>query len=192
MAQEVQTSNSREQLIDGNELLSDVERTIVKKYFNNKSHGVSNKETNPINLVTFGEPPTKLAPDLWVGNFYDAHSTAILTDLRFQSIISVMGQWPNAVMGGIPYLLYPIPLVVEQGKKQEPQGIENITSCVNMIERLRSAGLTPILLHCLEGKDRSPTITWKYMVDKLKKSEEDARATIQRLRPVAILHTDWF
>lgn len=186
------TSNNREQLIDSNEQLSDTERAILKKYFNNKSHGVSNKETNPLNLVSFGEPPTKMAPDVWVGNFYDAHSTALLTDLRFQCIISLMGQWPNAVMGGIPYYLYPIPLIVEPGKKLDEMGQNNVISAINMIERLRNAGLTPILLHCLEGKDRSPTITWKYMIEKLKKTEDDARATITRLRPISQIHHDWF
>lgn len=185
-------SNNREELINNNDLLLEHERTVLKKYFNSNSHTVQDEKTDPLKLASFGEPPTKLTSNgVWVGNFYDAHTTPMLQELRIQAVINVMGVMPNSIIVGIPYILYPLPQP-PAGEKFDDMSKANALNVGYAIEKLRAAGYTSVFVHCLSGIDRGPTVIAKYMIDKLKISEEDVRSQIKRLRPIANLHLDWF
>lgn len=192
MAQESSISNNREELINSNDLLLDHERTVLKKYFNSTSHNVQDDKTDPLKITSFGEPPTKLTSNgVWVGNFYDVHMTPMLQELRIQCVINVMGVVPNSIIVGIPYILYPLPQP-QNGEKFDEMSMANAFNIGYAIEKLRAAGYTSVFVHCLSGIDRGPTIVWKYMVDKLKWKEDDARNHIKKLRPISNIHSDWF
>jgi hypothetical protein len=79
-----------------------------------------------------------------------------------------------------------IPCLFEEGSLRE----EALEALLDRIHRYRGDGV-PVLVHCENGIDRSPTIVMHYLVRKLGMSQEDAIKLIKEKRPVANPHPEW-
>ena len=190
--QQPQVESSRmDELIDSNELYLDYERAVLHKYFEAKFFAVNDEKTNPLKLRSFGEPPTKVTnTNVWIGNFYDAHNTGLLQELRIQVVINLLGMMPNSLIVGIPYILYPLPQ--PNGVRFDDLSMANAMNVGFAIEKLKKAGYPSVFIHCLEGIDRGPTVVWKYMTEVQKVDPQVARAQITTKRPISVIHEEWF
>lgn len=65
-----------------------------------------------------------------------------------------------------------------------------LNALLEKIHRYRGEGV-PVLVHCENGIDRSPTIVMHYLVRKLGMSQEEAIKLIKEKRPVANPHPEW-
>ena len=152
---------------------------------------------NPLNLQHWGRPPAKIADKLWIGGLYDAINLPLLAKLRIGAIVNVMG--PLIPQLGITQTIQPVPVcVVPDGVSYasfttlQPFGqtLQNAKTAVQAIKFYRDQIGVNVFVHCGEGRDRGPTIIWKYLVEG--GATPEVAKEMLKSRSIAIVHEDWW
>jgi len=99
-----------------------------------------------------------------------------IVPLLFLGNITDATNWKGAV----------VPCLFDEGELRE----EALSALLERIHRYRGDGV-PVLAHCENGIDRSPTVVMWYLVRKLGMSQDEAIKLIKQKRPVANPHPEW-
>jgi protein-tyrosine phosphatase len=137
---------------------------------------------NPLGLQSFGIPPSQIANELWVGNAYDLLNTEFIVKEEIRVLISLLPQ-ATAIVNGVVNVLFPVPQPFNPKNETAEAVIDYITK-----GQLRFGN---VLLCCLEGIDRSPTIALGWLVYEHGWNPTDAENRIKEARPIAKPHRDW-
>jgi hypothetical protein len=151
---------------------------------------------NPLNLRSWGHPPTKIADKLWIGGLYDAFNHVLLAKLRIGAVINVMGSMFNLGivqgMDAVPVCSVPEGIGYACFKTLQPFGqtITQAKAAIQAIKFYRDNIGVNVFVHCGEGIDRGPTIVWKYLVES--GTSPDAAEGMIKARSIVVVHKDWW
>lgn len=151
--------------------------TILNKYF-------KHPEDNPLRIMnTFNCPPSEVLPGLWIGNFYDSENEELIRNLGIGTIINLTGSIRKLYLG-IVHLV----VLVDQPFQTTIHSAQKAVSFIH--DRIMEDD--PVMVHCLGGVDRAPTVVYKYLVDYWGDKPEEAVERIKKVRPQALPHPDWW
>ncbi|HYV51868.1 MAG TPA: dual specificity protein phosphatase [Candidatus Eisenbacteria bacterium] len=151
-------------------------QTILNQYF-------CHPKDNPLNIVnTFNCPPSEIIPGLWIGNFYDSENEALIRNLEIGAIVNLTGSIRKLYVG----IVHLVVLIDQPFNNSKPAALEAI-EFIALIRKKRD-----VMVHCLGGVDRAPTVVQKYLVDYHGMSEDNAAKLIKSKRPQALPHWDWW
>lgn len=137
---------------------------------------------NPLQLESYDVEPTKIPSwDLYIGNYYDVNDPELIKELGIKSIINVAGVVPQTISIGVNYCLYPLSQPFGDTKILALQAVESIKQLLK---------LGPVLVHCWTGKDRAPTVVWRFLSHYMDGNKVEE--IIKTLRPISIIHRSWF
>jgi len=150
--------------------------TILNQYF-------GHPKDNLLNIVnTFNCPPSEIIPGLWIGNYYDSENEDLIRNLEIGAIVNLTGSIRKLFVGVVHLVL----LIDQPFNNSKPAALDAVEFIADMIKK------RDVLVHCLGGVDRSPTVVQKYLVEYRSMSEDDAGRLIKRKRPQALPHWDWW
>lgn len=140
-------------------------------------------EDNPLRIMnTFGVEPSEIMHGLWIGNFYDGMNGDLLRALGIDAVINLTGTI-RVLHPGIMHMVVLVDQPFNTTRDQAERAVE-------MIKALRAQNKS-VLVHCLGGVDRAPTVVMKYLVD-THMTVEEAERLIKEARPQALPHWDWW
>lgn len=148
---------------------------------------VETSPANPLNLRSFGHPPSQITKFLWLGNAYDVVDERFIVD-HIKEVILVGGWHPPRLFPGVAYVHYPLP---------QPFGVM-CPRAEAVVQRLiqNQKRRLPTFLVCHEGIDRGPTIALKFLKDAgfgaRKMSWKQAEDHIRMSRSIAVPHREWW
>lgn len=128
--------------------------------------------------------PTQILPCLYIGAKKDALNIEKLKSLGIKSVVNVTKDCPNAFEDQINYLQIPV-------DDQWSQDLMcHFDKACEFIDRYRKLN-QPVLVHCLAGISRSPSITIAYVMRDQKLSLNDALNFVKSKRPAIAPHLDF-
>ena len=152
---------------------------------------------NPLNLdeETLKQPLSKITDLLYIGNLYDALDHNNLRANQIQVIVNCVGPmtWLN-IKDMAPFPAYSVPTDIEYYAYPLAQPFGPTMALAHNAARIVNKCLINgqrVFVHCLSGRDRSPTVSHKAMVD-ADYSPEKAEALIRQARPMVKIHHDWW
>lgn len=128
--------------------------------------------------------PCEILPFLFVGSQVHAQSRAILSGLKITHILNITATCPNCFPNDIQYKTIPI-------KDTWNQNISSFfQECFEFIDSARSSD-GRVLVHCVAGISRSPTITIAYLMKTTNMSLQDALSHVKGRRSIVAPNLDF-
>ncbi len=116
---------------------------------------------------------------LALGDAACANSLPLLTREKITHVLTVATSMRPAFPGKLEYLVVPV-----KDKPGEAKCLaERLDNCFDFIDRGRQAG-GRVLVHCLQGISRSPTVVIAYLMRKRGWSLDEAMAHVRKVRGV--------
>lgn len=141
-------------------------------------------ERSPLEKHVRDSFPSEIVPYLFVGSQQHAQSRPILEQLKITHILNITATCPNWFAGSIEYKNIPIKDTWNQ----------NITSyfedAFQFIDAARNSG-GRVLVHCVAGISRSPTITIAYLMRTLNISLQGALSHVKAARNIVSPNLDF-
>jgi hypothetical protein len=137
-------------------------------------------EGNPLNIdpLFCDIPPNEIIPGLWIGNFYDGENLKLLNALSIDAVVNLTGSIR---------VIFPRKIHLVIGLNQPfLHTLDDAKFAVKQIQKLHMLSHLNVLVHCLSGKDRAPTVVAKAL------GAPKQADLVRERRPNCIIHEDWW
>jgi len=140
--------------------------------------------TSPIVKIIKPDKYNKITENIWIGDKKSPFDENFLKDNNIKLIINVTRVVADTDIENIT--TYRIPIMDRNQKKYHDIMINKFDDVYNLIEK-HSLNNDGILIHCVSGSQRSPTILALYLMKKYKITSKKAKKIIRSKRINALL-----
>ncbi|XP_022711554.1 uncharacterized protein LOC111273834 isoform X2 [Varroa jacobsoni] len=120
---------------------------------------------------------TRILPFLYLGSQQDAHNRQLLWDHNITYVLNVSATCPKA-----DFIPEPQFLRIAVNDNYSEKLLPHFSKASHFVERARESGGC-VLVHCLAGVSRSPTMAIAYVMKHLRLSSDDAYRYVKSKRP---------
>jgi len=164
--------------------LLEAEETLAPSLSLAVSQNIQLPKDSPAKVKITNLEPTQILPNLFIGARKDATNAATLARLKIGSIVNVTKDCPNQFEDSIQYLQIP----VDDHWSQDL--IQYLDQAIAFIDESRRKNVA-VLVHCMAGISRSPSITIAYVMRDQKMTLNDAYNFVKSKRPAISPHLDF-
>ena len=140
------------------------------------------KKFNPVKKLITPDSYNKIIGNIWIGDKKSAFNEKFLKDKNIKLIINV-----TKVVDFIDnddVIKYRIPIMDEKKKEYHDIMINHFNEVYDLIEEYASNN-KGILIHCVSGSQRSPTLLALYLMKKNRITSKKAKKIIRKKRKIA-------
>uniref|UniRef100_A0A0N5AAC6 protein-tyrosine-phosphatase n=1 Tax=Syphacia muris TaxID=451379 RepID=A0A0N5AAC6_9BILA len=131
-----------------------------------------------VSLPNISNGPTKILPFLYLGSEQDALDSSVLNKFNIQYIINISVNCPQPEAVKQEGHFMRIPINDSYGEKLLPY----FEDAFKFLDKVKEIGST-VLIHCLAGISRSPTLAIAYVMKKYRWPAEKAYRFVKEKRP---------
>eukprot|EP01125_Pyxidicula_operculata_P006706 TRINITY_DN2304_c0_g1_i1.p1 TRINITY_DN2304_c0_g1~~TRINITY_DN2304_c0_g1_i1.p1 ORF type:complete len:1245 (+),score=308.37 TRINITY_DN2304_c0_g1_i1:1-3735(+) len=163
-------------------------RAFKQSQMQSNNEEIQEKPKTSINMRRYDKIPlgmNEILDDfLFVGSGRDSHTLSQLKENKITHIVNVAKEWPP--LDNLPDTIKFHHVQLEDTEDEDI--LKELEPIVNLIENIREQK-GRVLLHCVIGKSRSPSIAIAYIMIHMKKSLQEAYDIVLRQRPISAPNT---